>query len=280
MKVDTTGQVIWSHFYSSGHDLISPNVINGGILNPAGIIESPINGDIVIAGRVVGSASLGRGIDGFFLDLDPSTGNANNFNWLGDASPGACDFFTAITPALSPTGGQGYILGGYSDANYTTPANSGGAWLVKVKPSGNIIWDKEYTSFIDSINGGMVGVVERLNTFGHYEYYALGNVSGASVHGAFVYKLDDSGTPYAVSNGGIDEYYYGTAASSPFNPIAIDYNQATGSDDGLHLFIDNNSNHYLLESYFNGITGCNYEYLGNIAAYETGRNFISHWINV
>lgn len=273
MRIDTTGALVWSSFYTAGSS-------GSGLgLDPNAIIESPFSGEVVIVGRLDGPLSYSRAADGFFLSLNSNSGAINNFSSHGDGTSSSvpCNLFTSITPAKSTYGGSvGYVIGGYSDFYMTNPTNTGHSWVVKVDLNGNQLWSKIITSFNDINNGMVQGVVERLNNSNNYEYYAAAQTNVGVVDGGLVFKLDDSGLPVHVNFPlKQSEFFYpqGTAQY----PIDLSYNDGAPSDNGLHLYVNDAGNHHLYEAYFNGVHGCN-EMLVNAIDYENGPSYINPWI--
>jgi hypothetical protein len=263
MKVNLTGGVIWSKFYHAG----------GPDFEPRDMIISGNNGDLVIVGHLSPDPQFGRVSDGFFISLNPATGGVNAFK---DYSGSPCNWFNSVENAYCTDGGVGYILGGYTDPSLTM---FGGALMTKLDLSGNIIWNTVITGGTPS-NGtrDIMGVVERLNTSSSYEYYGLAQTYDQTngFNDMAVFKLDNAGNPAS----GVNEYHYSATSISQFTAVNLSYknNITPNSDVGLHVYASNSQNHFLLESYFNGITGCSNESFTNIFYTETGPTDINPWI--
>lgn len=269
IKVNQVGTVQWSHFYNCGM-----------AMKPHAMVESPYNSDLVVVGDVIPPQSYSRATDGFFLRLNASNGSVNAFTSIGDGPTAglACNEFFSVAPALSTYGSQGFVIGGFSDAAFTTALDYGHGWMVKVDQNGHLIWDMLLTSSFDP-NGGFSAqaVTERWNpNTNDFEYYGFcSTINGAN--GYLVYKLDNTGTPYHISHSTImDEFYY-PAANAIF-PIDMTFN-AISPDQGLHLYSDNNGNHFFAKTYFNGIQGCT-EMVGPILSYDIVHNFVTPPVNV
>ncbi|HTF06035.1 MAG TPA: T9SS type A sorting domain-containing protein [Bacteroidia bacterium] len=260
IKINSSGAVAWSAFYNGGSAIL---------MEPRDMIISSHNGQIIIVGHmspdflIYGSAS-----DAFFLALNPSSGNVITFR---NYTSTPCNWFNSVKNANCPlAGGIGYVVGGFTDY---TPNASGPSLMMKLSPTGTVLWN----TLISPGSPGIVafeinGVVERLKPSGQYEYYGVAEsndlVSGYSE--ITVYKLDAFGNPAA----GINEYHYTSSSSSQPTPINLSFqNSGPAADVGLHVFADDNvSGHYLLESYFNGVTGCSNDNFTNILMTEPGPN--------
>jgi hypothetical protein len=260
LNVDQQGLIQWSSYYHSN--------------DPQAILECPYTGDVVIVGWAITPMSYGTMEDGFFMKLDAANGNVNLYKTYDGGI--SCDQFFSVAPAFSFFGGaQGFVIGGETD-----PAGLGKAWMLKVDVNGNIIWNTQLMPSTDNLAGRVTGVIERQNQSGMYEYYGLCNMITTGVNGLLVLKLSANGVPFSVSNSVADEFYYNS--STPMWGNSISYKNAAGGpfDTGLHLYANDNGDHFLLESYFNGISGCNETHV-TIQAYGPGPSVVlTPWINM
>jgi hypothetical protein len=111
-------------------------------------------------------------------------------------------------------------------------------------------------------NGTVCRAIERVNTVNAFEYYALSE----SPIGPVVYKLDNLGFPSSWSFPfPSDEFLYANSDVRPFDMTLSSDN--TRPDLGLHIvgtdMVTNPGANHFVESYFNGVVGCNTTY--NIA---------------
>jgi hypothetical protein len=258
MCVDWNGTVKWSKYYDA----------NGPAFEPRDIIISAHNGDVIIVGHLSPDIIYMRGSDGFFLSLDPTNGNVNSFV---DYSSTPCNWFNTVKTAFCPTGGIGYVVGGYTDPLY----NTGSSLMMKLDLNGNIIWNTLITGGTPGHNSNeIVDVVERQNSMNVWEYYGLSVVYDVSTSWptvfkeTTVFKLDPFGNPVM---GAFNEFHYNGSSTSELIPKRMSFqNMPSANDVGLHMYIDNSTNFYLQESYFNGVVGCNNETFNYILATEPG----------
>ncbi len=260
IKTAIGGGVYWSHYYHAG----------GGMIEPRDMIISVHNNNLIVVGHVTPDPQYGRASDGFLLDLDPATGNVNNFV---DYSSTPCNWFNSIKNSNYNGNGMGYIVGGYTDPFI----NAGGALVMKLDVNGGIIWNTLLQGNVaGAFTNEVLDVAERQNTMFNYEYYATArsiNLSSPQYDNISVFKLDFNGAPAAGPN----EFFYAGTSSLPLTGVKIDYqNPATGFDQGVHIYANNGNNFYLIESYFNGYTGCNEFFSQSIT--ETGPIDINPWI--
>jgi hypothetical protein len=259
LKVNAAGAIAWSSYYSIGH---------GNYFKPKGIIECPFTGDLLLVGGVNPPAAYNRGTDGFFLKLNPANGNVISYRTYS-LPFGACQEFTCIKPAYSLTGGQGFVLGGFTD-NFP-----GAPWFTKLNPNGDIIWSTVVKPTTDAGALPVTGIIERLNQTQH-EYYASVR---SYFNGMLVLKLNDNGIPFVGSS---NEFLFNAGAAAASCPISIDF-ENSGNHIGLCTYgtddVSNGGHLYMVRSYFNGISGCN-ETFTTVAAYYPGPDsIISPWIN-
>jgi hypothetical protein len=278
LRVDTLGAVVWSSYYNCGYSSL---LNQGGIFNPKDLMISPFNGDLLIVGKLDPSPSYNRASDGFFLSLNPTTGGVNSLKSYGGyaGTSSACNHFNSIRPAYSSAGGgQGYVLGGYSDPINSTPMNTGHAWMIKLGTNGLALWNRLYTPSFDSNVGEIKTAIERYKWNGNTEYYGIAQTNVGVVDGLFTFKLDNTGQPINVTQSTKNsEFYYNK--STAFYVKGLTFADSVSADEGLQLFADNSSNHYMMETYFNGANGCGNENITNIQAYENGPGYITPWIS-
>lgn len=261
IKLSSAGTVTWSSFYNAG---------NAILMEPRDMIISSHNGQIIIVGHMSPDfLTYGSASDAFFMALNPSTGGVVTFR---NYTSTPCNWFNSVKNANCPlAGGVGYVVGGFTD--YTL--GTGPSLMMKLSTTGTILWN----TLISPGSPGVVafeitGVVERVKPSGQYEYYGVAE-SNDFVSGypeITVYKLDALGNPA----GGINEYHYVSSSACQPTPINLTFQNAGPSTDvGLHVLADDNvSGHYLLESYFNGVTGCVNDNFTTIQMTEPGPNMV------
>lgn len=205
-------------------------------------------GEVVVVGESDDSVYPDR--DGFFVRIN-SSGLPGNIKFYdnNNGQQGFCSVDIANSPNY---GGNGYVIGGYDSSAINT---NGAAWMLKTDNNGSLSgtqWSNVIQLSGDPMAGPVVGIVERYNTGGTYEYY--GAVESPS--GLFVIKLDDSGTP--VTNG---EFQYSIGTNAKAVALTMIDQGPTSPDLGLHLYATDNaqqnpSNIYFAESCFSGNSGC------------------------
>ncbi len=259
LSLDSTGAIISQYV---------TNITSTHYLEPFDIIESPYGSNPL---TIVGvSSNNTTGLDGFFYQIPnslPTTGPTvfKTFD-ISNGSNNDNEFNSIVISQSGGGGSNGFLIGGLSVSS--NPNFPGKSWMLKLDPTGTLVWNTIIEGITDNVNGKAWAVVERLSTFNliYENYGACANNSGITV-----YKLDDLGIPFNVNYGGQDEFVFNTGSSGATAPVAMTFNN-TGSatDEGLHVFgnLDNTSagNHYFVESYFNGFEGCNSPL--NIFAYD------------
>ena len=252
LRVTETGTIVW---HSVVYGAFATNGPLPGILEPTAMLESPYGPELIFAGKAIDQNS---GLISGFIFTSSISGITSSsirlFN-INGTNPG---WFSSMEVSNSPNGGPGFVLGGTSQP----VNNSGQAWVLKVTNSSlpqfmNVVWSTLITPALDNAAGNIVGITERQNQLGNYEYYGVSN----SQAGIITLKLDANGIP--VSNG---ESAY-NAGTSSFPSVANSLSwQETGPyiDCGLHIFgtdwgtaISGGGAHYLTQAYFNGYSGCN-----------------------
>jgi hypothetical protein len=246
IKINSVGTLSWSKTYS------------GPPIWARAIIEAPSSTDIVVVGRV-DELSLGLAAEAFFMKLN-SSGVISIFNCYSDGGNGD-EWFTSIKHAVSTNGGSsGYIIGGrvYSSILSNVAYKP---WMIKLSPSGSVIWSTLIQHSIASNPAEIFDVVERFNsvaTPNTYEYFGVAHTPLSSTSNYMtVWKLNNSGLATASPNE--FQYLLGPLSSATsYNPAQIGLigtGSATG--DGLQVFgtDQNGANHILAGAYFNGVTG-------------------------
>jgi hypothetical protein len=239
MRVDANAALLWSFEYSS--------IFTFSKLGQ--VIECPYSGDITAVGWAMysGGGPI-RATDGFFLKINQNTGMVNTIRTYGHPQ-GACNEFYCINVANSTKGGSnGFVIGGWTD-----PFSGGGrSWFLKVDPNGNQIWNREVSgSLAGSI--AIMGIFERQNAAGDYEYFGTG-----PGWFTYVYKLEEFGMPFS---GGVNEFEYNSPGlNSASSCISYISSGGPSPNEGFHVFGNDDymapTASYLVSSYFNGITGC------------------------
>jgi hypothetical protein len=248
--VNSAGAITWQNLYDYG--------TAGSFIIPKQMISSPYYNELVIVG-ITDDNNNGCGSEGFFMTVPLTGGNAPIFQHLGQGYNGAVDEFHCICPAYSsvPTS-QGFVIGGYSN---TGVAGNGTQWLVKLDPSGNLIWTKNYSPSFDN-TGTIVAVLERYSsTYGAYDYWA----ACTSTVGIQVLKVNKNGNAFGMTlpapSNFNNEFVYNANTMNLSTPNSISEISATGNDEGIHVYGTddrvNGGNHYFIEAYFNGESGCN-----------------------
>lgn len=264
IKINQTGSYIWSGFY---------NASSTGFLEPRDIIFNSNTNEVVIVGHMEPAVIYGTTSDAFFMTLDPANGNVNNFK---NYTSTPCNWFNSVKRSYAGiNGGSGYVVGGFTDYFF----NSGQALMMKLDNAGNIVWNTLITSGASNVFAGqIVDVVERQSTSGQWEYFGLATTTnnnylpGGQYTDFTVFKLDANGNPA----GGNNEYHYASSPAAQFMPCNLSFKNSGGSDIGLHVMAtETGVGPYLVESYFNGVTGCLNDDLTTIAATEAGPNMYS-----
>ena len=258
INVDATGAILWSSFYAMGKKVM-----------PKDLIMSPYHqGELVVVGETEVSP-----IDkqGFFMLVDGHNGGVLNSKIYGHVNE--MEGFGSITIGsyVNPNNSDGFVIGGY--AHKLNGVIGLTTWVLKLDPVGNFIWSKIIEPTMGS-NVGVIDILERLNTFNNYEYYALLNSSV----GLQVLKLADDGRPFPISspNSLHNEFVYDLPSLIPAKATSLSYvnNQVPGADVGIQAFGTSSnfsgfSNSYAVSAYFNGETNC-YRTLGVINNHDKG----------
>ncbi|MGL5891450.1 MAG: T9SS type A sorting domain-containing protein, partial [Bacteroidia bacterium] len=240
----TSGTFLWSQLYDFGHITTASKRI------PRDIIESPYTPAFVNEVVIVGTNYNGIGMsEGFLFRVDantgiPITGTSEIYMATTDVE------INSISRASGfGAGSDGFVLGGniISSNNGTFDY-----WLTKVDQTGNQLWSNSYeysTGFEENMG---TDVMERLNTFGVWEYYFTGNVFNSSISGSddiVVLKIDDA------SGAGLNEYtYQGNGGERPVEIVA----QNTAAIRGFVVFGNRaniaTTNELMIRAYYNGVT--------------------------
>ncbi len=246
------------------------------------IIENPYNStnttrELLMIGNTHETPfSQGMSFDTYASRIDAFTGNpviggGGNSTIVHSAS-GDGRLFNGISLASTTSGGRaGFMVAG----SWFDQFSGHDFCLTKVDSVGALIFQKVYPYNNNSaVNTQdlLHNVIERENTFGIIEYYAVGHTSQGNIGNSdiVVLKTDDNGTP--VPNG---QFTYG----STDNEYGWDIGQDnTGTNGGLSIFGSRNvtagvgigiSDMYHIRAYFNGLSGCN-ERIDNAIKYNGG----------
>jgi hypothetical protein len=274
IKVNETGGVIWSQFYSAWNHSDSFD----HTMRPGTIIEDPYSpGDIVIAGSV---EIPGRDREGFLMKLSGNSGNVNLFTTYGQPGLGI-EGFSTIVPASSSGNNfaAGYVLGGAAG----NPKTGIKPWILKLNANGGVIWSRIITSTFDTSANNILSINERINpSSGKIEYYSLLN----STTGFIVGKLDEIGQPVNVSDPSKNsEFGYNISASEIASPnnLSIENGTVGLPPTGIHVYGTLNSSIsnevFIVSSYFNGVSGCqSITNLGGSEEISTQMNFDPYFV--
>ncbi|MEO5642602.1 MAG: T9SS type A sorting domain-containing protein [Bacteroidia bacterium] len=243
------------------------------------LVESPYPNpnsatvDIAMVGRyVLNPGDIGQGT---FSTLNGLTGLPTSTIVLyGDPFYDAG--FNAITIANNPYGSTGFAIAGFTQSNSFFFPNYN-TWALKIDPVGNLWFSTALDYSASFRNDYGYDIIERVNTFGDYEYYIGGYVDQGYFgnEDEVVYKLTYYGAPVASGS----EFTYGGPGND--RVLQLDYYNfgVPTSNVGLSMFnytsgsfaTLGNGDFYHVRSYFNGVTACNF-ILDN-AQYQSGPGF-------
>ncbi len=214
----------------------------------ADIIDSPYSSEVVVAGNYNNANDRGA----FLLRL-------NRVNGMPIAAPNIFNYAASNESvsaiALNPNSSipnAGYILCGSTNQG----SNLNRMWVFKVNTTCNAVLANRFISYsisTSSLSGA--DIITRLNTSSQYEFYASGSASSGQLgqNDMVVVKLN-----YTL--GLLGEYSYGTVGTSETNE------EISAQPDGLGIYgnirisqLAANGDMYVVKSYFNGFTQCNYE---------------------
>lgn len=257
LKIDKSGNLIWSHIYKA-------DSIKGYATDiPYDIIEAPTldtpSGTYPVI--VVGQHQDYTGVqsDGFLMRIDYLTGSIINPVYIyGDSLTD--EAITCIKPSANinvDRDADGFVMGGR-----TTDRNTD-FWFLAIENDGTVTWANKF----DYSNGMPTGnndyctdIIERYNTSNRYEYYLAGTTDNGvlGLKDMMVVKTDDRGS--GIPGG---QFTYGI--SNDDECLRIDQQQ--GNFGGLSLYGTSDypssplgmKDYYLVKSYFNGVTACNYD---------------------
>jgi hypothetical protein len=270
----STNALIWSALYD-----FLPSNTPAKVL-PYDLIASPYQPALVNEVFVVGSMYDGMGNDAGFT-FRVNAANGNPVSPVTTFDTGANDEFTAVSLATGAGGGTN----GFAIAGSTNLYGNWDVMIFKSAPTGDT---GPWISIIDySLSGDNVGldVIERLNTFGQWNYYLSGTAFNGSQGGSdmCVFFIDDAGVAQR-------EFTYGTADGernqeiSSFSGTAADGitvfgNKPTSADPG---------NEYYVKAYYNGVSGCNEAFAiptnlpfnGSRTQYQLSRTGSMNFINL
>ncbi len=245
-KIDIGGNLLWANAY----DMSGTGYIHSV---PLDLIESPYTPtgpmELAVVGATFNSSSTT--CFGHFFRVDASTGSPIGTPVFYGSLTTTTNIQSIAVSNNPNSGGPGFILGGGTDIT------TGGLVLAKISPTGVLQWSNSYDD--PNISGSMNGaidVIERQNTNGFYEYYALGTLDWSpGWYDAVVVKTDDAGVP--VADG---EFIYHDMTYS-LMPVSLDQFKGT-TFDGLSIFCSkenlNSQIWYgqIIKTYFNGVVDC------------------------
>lgn len=246
MRYDLAFTAGWFNIY----DDVTHNVHYSGFAND--LVESTFNGtpEIAVAGYEFNAGNY----SGSLMRVNTTTGTLLSFKTYDSGVANGEERFTGITRCNSTNGiGVGYVLVGFSNSLTGAQIGSFDSWLMRCdNTGGTIAWNHTFNYSNNGDNYSM-GVVERLNTSGAYEYYAAGLALSGWFGGsdAVVLKFGDNGL--VVPNG---EFTYGWGN----NEMAANIDQANGTSVlGITVYGQmevsaGNYDHYIVKAYYNGIS--------------------------
>jgi hypothetical protein len=244
IKVNFSGTVLWSKLY------------NNMLIEARDMLESPYNNnELIVVGKCQFDSWLAH--DAFFLSLNSGNGAINNFMSYCDGLSGD-EYFSSIEPAVSPTGGNGFIVGGHLVSNANPPFVGKQSWMIRLDMNGNVIW-----SSLMPHTSEVYDVFERYNPIANpirYEYFGVGRSGSLPNNNELrVWKLDESGGASMSPN--VFDYGLGTTVAG-VNDITYPqiefFRDGTNLDDGLAVFgTDVSTNRFnFIKAYYNGVNGC------------------------
>lgn len=247
-KFDRLGNYIWDYAY----DIINPVHFDGAGWD---MVEDPSHpGTGVLVGSVAGQ---NNSLEALFLTFNLSTGLPISANTYG--TPTTSAWFTRIKNANGPA--AGFVIAG----NQAGPS-SAGPWVINIDGATySTNWSYTYPVNLSHPGAGsdIYDIIERLNTSGNYEYYAVGNAWDGDPD-LLVLKIDGTG-----NQGIARQLLYGP--HNPTSPYDIQYGYRidqnnTGSGDGFSAYGLSHSagsgglaahfQFYIVKAYFNGESGC------------------------
>lgn len=244
------GAIIWANVYQVGNiDWIATD-----------LVESPYSPDVALSGHFTRPGFPSSGC--FFMVANGTGAPTPLLVEYGTPFAGNAGGFNSIAIANNPLPTtNGFVLGGF----YNNPASGNDdSWALKVSPNGMLV---EFSNLIDYTIAGNNNygndIIERVNSFGAYEYFLGGYVTNGffGAEDDVVFKLDFAGNP--VGGG---QFTYGGPGNE--RVIQLDqYNVYAPNNNGLSTYgITSGSfaalgvtDFYLVKSYFNGVTRCNFD---------------------
>jgi hypothetical protein len=247
-----TGAMVWGFDYT----------VSGMDWYPTDMVESPYSstGELALCGHFTRPGFPENGCFYRISETTPGTVIPSVVTYGTTTNPGG---FNAIDIARNPypAGNPGYVMGGY----YNNPATgTDDSWAMKINFNGLTIDFStlhDYTPLAGNDDYGN-DIIERQNTVGNFEYYLGGYVKNGVFGGNddLVYKLDFTGAAFP----GISQFTYGGGGTE--RVMQLDKNDIAPAV-GLSVFgntansfpLLGQNDFYLVKSYFNGVTACNYD---------------------
>lgn len=265
LDVNAAGTILWTKLYDCGA---------ASSVEPKAIVESPYGGGgsgLAVVGLVDLNNSVQK--EGFFALLDyNNSGAVSVFNTYGDGTNSTNEYFSSISIASSSSpGSTGYVIGGYTEQN----VSNGRAWIMKIDPTGTVIWSTRAKPQSDNLAGDLVGVIERFSAFyGQYEYYGI----STSSKGFLALKFDAAGNYFTQPGNTFNEFLYQSTSpiSDIAHPVSISFADNSSVNDGIHIYgttVNTGVGDFMLaQSTFNGYGG------SNTTGILCQNNFISNYV--
>ena len=254
-RINTSGVVLWSHFYP----------IAGA---PLDMIESPYGSlagnELVVVGKTELNAAF-DGVDCFIMTLNEQNGAVNSFKRINTLSSvpllgPTTSYFTTI--ALAPNCGpgtpdKGFIIGGYCDPRNLAQKNR--SFFIRTDTNLNYAHvPNVFKSNFDPDAGEIADIqVRKRPNSDTSDFYALIN---SNIVGSIVVKFAASWHLYGPPSPFYETFY--NVPGRLTEPCALDFIDAPNAPDkGLKVFASMGNlipaGHYLANGYFSLETGCN-----------------------
>ena len=271
IKVSQNGTLLQSKAYNMASPCSMPGqcpcglygfdmIPNDAIISPYASTYPGVTSEIIVVGEAKKYGNWGLSClplnesSGFFLRLGSNNLNAL-YSSLYDYS-GGINIFNSVAPAQSTPGTEGFIIGGFSDFNFSF----GQSWMIKLDYQNAVpLWSSLLSSTYGNTASFASGVGYR-NSFAYGDTYYGALYKG---NGAVVAKLDGSGNPFSstfpIDNKNEFNYLASGAASIYSRMLTMDVNPAD-PNEGIHVYGSGNTNQYFVGlATFNGVSnfsGC------------------------
>lgn len=247
LKINSSGTYLWDQTYD-----IAAN--QDAAMD---MVEDPLNPGM---GVVVGNTGNGGLSDAMLFYIDLNGGPLPSPNALLYGTGVSDDRFNRIKNAVSPA--PGFIIAGVTTSRGPSSIGVEVPWLINIDGATlGINWSNIYImNSMSNTSGNLYDVIERLNTSGQYEYYAVGMIEENS-------PTDYNMLLMKVNSGGFwspgRQVNYGTADVQM--GFRIDMNNS-GTANGVSLYgvshsqtianLGSKEQLYIVKAYFNGESGC------------------------